>query len=64
MDTVFCRRLLWILCVSMSVVLFSVQVVNRISDYFDYKTNVNVEIVYLSSIPFPAVTICNQNSYR
>ncbi len=32
--------------------------------FFQYKTNVNVEVRYVRSIDYPSVSICNQNNYR
>ena len=57
-------RLLWILCVCGAITLFLVQVYDRAQTYFNYKTNTNVEVVYVSEVSFPSVTICNQNNYR
>ena len=56
-------RLLWILCVCGAITLFLVQVYDRAQTYFNYKTNTNVEVVYVSEVSFPSVTICNQNNY-
>ena len=36
----------------------------RTVKYLNYEKNVNVEVVYDTSIDFPAITICNQNFYR
>ena len=57
-------RILWTLFVMISVSLFSVQVIERSKAYFKYDTNVNVELIYVNETWFPAVTICNQNTYR
>ena len=50
--------------VIIAVLLFVGQVSQRIAVYFQYKTNVAVEVKYPKSITFPSVTICNQNSFR
>ena len=47
-----------------AVGLFLYQVIDRSQHYFAYKTNVNVEVVYNTSVAFPSVTLCNQNNFR
>ncbi|KAK2140375.1 hypothetical protein LSH36_1376g00011 [Paralvinella palmiformis] len=37
---------------------------DRLSFYFKFTKNINVEVTYLDEVPFPAVTICNQNAFR
>ena len=32
--------------------------------YFDYNTTVSVNIRYIEEVPFPAVTLCNINTFR
>ena len=44
--------------------LFIGQVSTRVAVFFEYKTNVAVKVKYVDELPFPAVTICNQNKYR
>ena len=44
--------------------LFIGQVGNRVTVFFQYKTNVAVKVKYLKAIDFPSVTICNQNNFR
>ena len=50
--------------VVLAVLIFVVQVSQRTVVYFQYKTNVAVEVKYIDKITFPSVTICNQNNYR
>ena len=57
-------RSLWAVAVLTAVVLFAVQVISRFDDYFSYPSTVNVDVVYVDEIEFPAVTLCNQNSFR
>lgn len=56
--------MLWCLIVAVAVTLFVAQVGSRVASYFQYKSNVDVKVNYVDKIPFPAVTICNQNNYR
>jgi hypothetical protein len=44
--------------------IFVMQVGVRTFDYFQYNTIVDVQLVYTDNIPFPAVTLCNQNNFR
>ena len=57
-------RLLWMSCVTLALALFSLQVASRIRVYINYETNVDVSVQYTSVMDFPAVTLCNQNTYR
>ena len=57
-------RLIWLLLVTGAIAAFCLLVVWRIDAYRDDKTNVAVKINYENSLDFPAVTLCNQNSYR
>ncbi len=50
--------------VAVSVSLFVAQVGQRVAVYFQYKTNVDVQVKYVDVIDFPAVTVCNQNNFR
>ncbi len=50
--------------VVLAIGLFVGQVAQRMAVYFQYKTNVAVEVTYADKIIFPAVTICNQNNFR
>ena len=57
-------RLIWIFCVTAAMILFVYQVADRTFVYFDYNTTVSVDIRYLDEVPFPAVTLCNINTFR
>ena len=35
-----------------------------VNSYFEYNTNVAVQILFNDTCTMPAVTICNQNNYR
>ena len=50
--------------VVLAVLLFVAQVSQRMVVYFQFKTNVAVEVKYTDVITFPALTLCNQNNYR
>ena len=47
-----------------AMILFVYQVADRTFVYFDYNTTVSVDIRYLDEVPFPAVTLCNINTFR
>ena len=65
MELVCCLyRLMWSLCVVAACLIFVLQVVLRVSVYLEYNTNVDVEKVYMKKVPFPTVTVCNQNTFR
>ena len=57
-------RFLWSLLFISAFGLFMYLVANKIMLLASYPKNVNVDIDYQSSLPFPAVTMCNLNPYR
>ena len=57
-------RLLWFLVVVTSFSLLMYVLTSRLLLYWDYTSRVNVEITYMKKMPFPAVTICNDNIFR
>ena len=57
-------RVLWLVLVLTAIGLFTFILVQRFSHYVDHPARVNVEILYTESLPFPAVTVCNQNFLR
>ena len=54
----------WLLVVTAAIALFVIQVGMRFSVYFEYKSNIDVKINSVETLPFPAVTLCNENNYR
>ena len=46
------------------MILFVYQVADRTLDYFDYNTTVSVKVRYKDQVPFPAVTVCDINTFR
>ena len=60
----FYFRLAWVIIVVTAVILFTYQVAERTTDYFGYNTTVSVNIRYVAEVPFPAVTLCNINTFR
>ena len=57
-------RMFWLLVVTAAIALFVIQVGMRFSVYFEYKSNIDVKVNSVETLPFPAVTLCNQNNYR
>ena len=56
--------MLWLVMFLGTLSLFMIQVEQRLENYLNYETNVDVELMFPTAIPFPVVTICNQNNYR
>ncbi|OWF41244.1 degenerin-like protein del-10 [Mizuhopecten yessoensis] len=63
-DAFFFRRSVWFLLVLVCSGVMTFQIVDRIMYYYDNPVNVNVKINYNQSLYFPAVTLCNQNTFR
>lgn len=56
-------RLFWTVCLLVSTGVCAYMVALSITAYFDYETVTKVEKIYLLTTDFPAVSICNKNSY-
>ena len=57
-------RLMWLVTTIACICAVGYQIYERVSFFGSWPVNVNVEINYNKSLLFPAVTICNQNSFR
>ncbi|KAH3852885.1 hypothetical protein DPMN_095406 [Dreissena polymorpha] len=55
---------MWLLVLSGCLAATVLQIIDRVNYYNSMPINVNVEINYNQSMQSPAVTICNQNSFR
>ena len=60
----FACRVLWVVLVVSSMIFFMVEVGIRSRDYLKYETNIDIEISFEEQLPFPALTVCNQNAFR
>ncbi|GCB86134.1 hypothetical protein scyTo_0026841 [Scyliorhinus torazame] len=58
------RRLLWAICFLLSLSLFLYQVADRIDYYIQYHHVTTLDEMDSSNMIFPAITLCNQNSFR
>ena len=47
-----------------SISVFLYIFIQRLLFYFEYTTKFDLQVVYHEELPFPAVTICNQNTLR
>ena len=43
---------------------FSYTLATSILRYYEYGTVTDIQVNYVSSVKFPAVTLCNQNNFR
>ncbi len=57
-------RVIWFIAVGCAFTLFLSLAITRLTYFFTYPKSVNVEVTYEESLPFPAVTLCNQNIFR
>ena len=55
---------MWLVLTTACVFAVGYQIYERISFFRSWPVNVNVEINFNKTLKFPAVTICNQNSFR
>ncbi len=57
-------RVFWALAVLCALGIFAMLAVARIVYFYSYPKTVNVEVTFETKLPFPAVTVCNQNMFR
>ena len=57
-------RLFWLVAVLTSVGVLSYVLIDRFEHYLSHPVVVNVEVKEMEEIPFPTVTVCNQNAHR
>ena len=60
----FPHRFLWLLVVGATSGTFTYIVIAQFMYFYKYNKSVNVEVKNARELPFPAVTICNQNFMR
>ncbi|XP_032875450.1 acid-sensing ion channel 1-like [Amblyraja radiata] len=58
------RRLLWLVAFLFSLGIFLYQVADRVEYYTQYHHVTTLDEIDSASMAFPAVTFCNQNSFR
>lgn len=58
------RRLLWALAFCSSLSIFLLQVADRVIEYYQYPYNTLLDEMDSPEMYFPAITLCNYNSYR
>ncbi len=60
----FVCRIIWVLIVLTGLILFIKQLVDSILFYRTFPVAVDVKINYNDTLLFPAITMCNINSFR
>ncbi|XP_064639985.1 uncharacterized protein LOC135495376 [Lineus longissimus] len=58
------RRILWLMLFLVAAGFFSNQVIDRVIHYMSRPVTVKVEVNFNTTLKFPAVLLCNQNSFR
>ncbi|XP_077990153.1 acid-sensing ion channel 2-like [Glandiceps talaboti] len=58
------RRLFWLLVVLTGFAALSYQISNSVTSYRSYLSNTNQDVIYTTSLTFPAVTVCNFNEMK
>ncbi len=59
-----CCRAIWLLIFLAAIGLFILMLNNNIVKLQSHPTSVDITDQYMTSLAFPAVTVCNENSYR
>ena len=57
-------RLTWAAVMVTAMGLFLSLMATKIKEYYSFPKIVNVEVTYNDSLDFPAVTICNTNTFK
>ena len=47
-----------------ALAVFMYYLSDRLILYFEYQKTVNVEVNYVDSMEFPAISICNENVFK
>lgn len=63
-DTHIIRRILWLILVLTALSFLCYQITDRITYYYQWPITTSSQIRNNGSIPFPAVTICNLNTFK
>nr|CAG4642364.1 EOG090X02IW [Evadne anonyx] len=69
MSTVFgdaspCRRVVWTLVLLVCFSIATIQLKDRVEHYLATPVTVNVRVTMNNSLRFPALTVCNKNSFN
>jgi Amiloride-sensitive sodium channel len=64
MDKRLFIRVIWGIIFLTSVSLMLVMLSQNIIKLMSNSSNVNFEVDYVNTLPFPAVTVCSENNYR
>ena len=63
-DSIHCFRVFWLGVIFAATGLFAFLTIQKLIYLSSYPTNVNLDVTHKDAMPFPAVTLCNQNQYR
>jgi len=55
------RRSVWILLLIIGASFTTYQILDRITYYYSYPTNVDIRVQHVAEMRFPTITICNEN---
>ena len=55
------RRSVWVLLLLVGASFTTYQILDRITYYYSYPTNVNIRVQHVAEMSFPTITICNEN---
>jgi len=55
------RRSVWVLLLLIGASFTTYQILDRITYYFSYPTNVNIRVQHVAEMRFPTITVCNEN---
>ena len=57
-------KLFWVILILLTFALGFWNIALAVNDYYNYDVITNIERVEPSSVTFPAITICTENSYK
>jgi len=59
-----CTRFLWLLIILGFLAVFLFLIFTKLDYLLSHPKNVDVNVEYKHDLPFPAVTVCNDNMLR
>ena len=60
---IYCR-FLWILMILAALIIFLYYLSDRLIQYFKYEKVISVEESYVDQMEYPAITLCDQNTFK
>ena len=58
------RRLVWVMVILSMIIWLIINLISRITTFTEVPRSVNIQVNYSKKLEFPAVIVCNYNTFR